>query len=167
MENRRTKIVINPKFQQQYAIISVVLTVFLTNILIIFMSLGPGEQTLELTGASAWAIGIFELVLLVGVWYGTLKASHKVAGPVYKFAQHLKAVGSGDIWTRVSLRQGDMFQEEADLINASLDQLQEKVQAVQNAAKVIELSRADGGPTSDQIDKLMTATAALRTAREG
>ena len=167
MENRRTKIVINPKFQQQYAIISVVLTVFLTNILIIFMSLGPGEQTLELTPATAWAIGIFELVLLVGVWYGTLKASHKVAGPVYKFAQHLKAVGAGDIWTRVSLRQGDMFQEEADLINASLDQLQEKVQAVQNAAKVIELSRADGGPTPDQIDKLMTATAALRTAREG
>lgn len=166
MENRRKRIVINPKFQQQYAIISVVLTVFLTNILIIFMSLGPGEQTLELSPTTAWAIGIFELVLLVGVWFGTLKASHKVAGPVYKFAEHLKALGAGEVWTRVSLRQGDMFQEEANSINTSLDQLQEKVQAVHNAAQVIQLSQSDGGPTVEQVEKLMAATAALRTARE-
>ena len=166
MDNRRKRIVINPKFQQQYAIVSVVLTVFLTNILIIFLSLGPGEQKLELSPGTAWAIGIFELVLLAGVWYGTLKATHKVAGPVYKFVQHLKALGDGEVWTRVALRQGDMFQEEAESINASLDKLQQKVQAVQDAAKVIQLSQADGGPTADQLEKLMAATAALRTERE-
>jgi hypothetical protein len=166
MDNRRKRIVINPKFQQQYAIVSVVVTVFLTNILIIFLSLGPGEQKLELSPGTAWAIGIFELVLLAGVWYGTLKATHKVAGPVYKFSQHLKALGDGEVWTRVALRQGDMFQEEAESINASLDKLQAKVQAVHDAAKVIQLSQADGGVTADQVGKLMAATAALRTKRE-
>ena len=166
MEHRRKRIVINPRFQQQYAVDSVVLTVFLTNVLIIFLSLGPGEQKLELSSATAWAIGIFELVLLAGVWFGTLKATHKVAGPVYKFAQHMKALGAGDVWTRVSLRKGDMFQDEADSINASFDKLQEKVQAVQDAAKVIQLSLADGGPTADQVEKLMAATAAFRTERE-
>lgn len=60
-----------------------------------------------------------------------------------------------------------MFQAEADSINASLDQLQEKVQAVQDAAKAIQLSQSDGGPTAAQIEKLMAATGALRTAREG
>ncbi|MEE4144889.1 MAG: hypothetical protein V2I26_08825 [Halieaceae bacterium] len=167
MENRRKKILINPRFQQQYAIISVVLTVILTNVLIIFMSLVPGEQALELSPAMAWGIGIFELVLLVGVWFGTIRASHKVAGPVYKFTQQLKALGAGEVWTRIALRQGDMFQAEADSINASLDQLQEKVQAVQDAAKAIQLSQSDGGPTAAQIEKLMAATGALRTAREG
>lgn len=67
MENRVKKILINPRFQQQYAIISVILTVVLTNVLIIFMSLVSGEQALKLRPAMAWGIGIFELVLLVGV----------------------------------------------------------------------------------------------------
>jgi methyl-accepting chemotaxis protein len=166
MHNRRTKIVINQKFQQQYAVAIVMLTVLLTNLFIIFRSLLPSEQALELSSTEAWSIGIFELILVAVVWYGALKVSHKIAGPIFNFTRQLKAVGAGDLWTRISLRQGDMFQEEADQINAGLAQLQDKVEAVHAAAKALQQTQTDGGATDAQIDKLMTALAELRTERE-
>ena len=166
MQNRRSQIVINQKFQHQYAMIIVVLTVFLTNLAIILLSLIPSEHPLELTSTAAWAIGIFELILVVGAWYGTLRASHKIAGPVFVFTRQLNAVGAGDLWARISLRDSDMFQEEAAAINASLEQLQAKVEAVQGAAKELQDTLTDGGATSAHMAKLTTALAALRTARE-
>lgn len=166
MDNRRKTIVINRKFQQQYAILVVVMTVILTNLFIIYLSLFSGGQPLELSSSEAWAIAIFELVLVVGVWYGSLRASHKVAGPVYKFTQQLKLVGSGQLWARIHLRKGDAFQEEAAAINASLDQLQARVEAVQNAADALTRAQAGGGDIAVPLAALGTELAALRTARE-
>ena len=116
MDNRRKQIVINRKFQQQYAIMIVALTVFLTNIFIIVQSLFPGDNTPELTSTAAWTIGLIELVLVIGVWYGSLKSTHKIAGPVYVISRQMKLVGAGELWARISLRQKDMFQEEAAAI---------------------------------------------------
>lgn len=166
MDNRRKKIVINPKFQQQYAVIIATMTVFLTNILIIFRSLFPGENPLELTSAEAWTIGILELVLVAGAWYGSLKASHKIAGPVFIFARQIKAVGAGELWTRVSLRKTDMFQEEAASINASLEQLQARVEAVKQAAQSLQQTQAGSADYAAGLDSLMSHLAKLHTARE-
>lgn len=166
MQNRRTKIVINQKFQHQYALVVVVLAVFLTNLFIILQSLIPSEQTLELSFQAALAIGVIEIVLIVGVWYGALKATHKIAGPVYVFTQRLKALGAGDLWVRISLRDGDMFQEEAAAINASLEQLQSKVEAVQSAANALQSVQPDAGANGDDLARLLAALAALRTVRE-
>jgi methyl-accepting chemotaxis protein len=166
MQNRRKKIVINQKFQYQYAVIIVALTVLLANSFIILRSLIPSEQALELSANVAWAIGIFEIILVVGVWYGSLKATHRIAGPIYIFARQIKAVGAGDLWARISLRDGDMFQQEAAVINASLDQLQSKVEAVQDAARLLQEAQGEEGAVRAGINTLMSAVGALRTARE-
>ncbi len=166
MDNRRKQIVINRKFQQQYAIMIVALTVFLTNIFIIVQSLFPGDNTPELTSSAAWTIGLIELVLVIGVWYGSLKSTHKIAGPVYVISRQMKLVGAGELWARISLRQKDMFQEEAAAINASLDQLQARVEAVQQAARALQQAHAGGQDTAPQLEHLVTELAALRTVRE-
>jgi len=166
MDNRRKQIVINRKFQQQYAIMIVALTVFLTNIFIIVQSLFPGDNTPELTSTAAWTIGLIELVLVIGVWYGSLKSTHKIAGPVYVISRQMKLVGAGELWARISLRQKDMFQEEAAAINASLDQLQARVEAVQQAARALQQAQAGGQDTGPQLAQLGTALAALRTVQE-
>lgn len=166
MDNRRKQIVINKKFQQQYAIIIVAMTVFLVNISIIFQALFPGEQPFELSTTSAWSIGLVELVLVIGVWYGSLRSTLKIAGPVYVITRQLKAVGAGDLWARISLRQGDMFQEEAAAINASLDQLQARVDAAQKAAELVRHAQAEGRDTADHVEQLISEMAALRTVRE-
>lgn len=166
MDNRRRQIVVNREFQQHYAVITVVMTVLLANIFIIFRALLPGDQPMELTSTAAWTIAIVELILIIGAWYGSLKATHKIAGPVFIFARQLKAVGEGDLWTRISLRKKDMFQEEATAINASLEQLQGKVEAVRNAAENLQQAQTNDTDTGAAMEKLMTELATLRTARE-
>jgi methyl-accepting chemotaxis protein len=164
MDNQRKQIVINRKFQHQYAILIVALTVFLTNLVIVIQSLLPSEQPLQLSSTTAWTIGLIELFLIIGAWYGSLKSTHKIAGPVYVITRQLKAVGDGDLCARISLREKDMFQEEAATINASLDQLQAKVETVQRAARALQLSLANGDGTGASMEQLVTGLAALRTA---
>jgi len=166
MQSRRKKIVINQKFQQQYALAIVALTVVVANIFIILQSLIPSEQQLELSTGAAWAIGLFEIALVLGVWYGALKATHKVAGPIYVFVRELKRVGAGDLSARIALREKDMFREEATAINAGLEQLEIKVETVQKAATALRQAHAEGGATDAQIESLMAALGALRTGRE-
>lgn len=166
MDNRRKKIVINKKFQHQYALIVVVMTVFLTNIVIIFRSLFPGDQPFELSSSLALTIGLLELVLVVGAWYGSLRASHKIAGPVFVITRQLRAVGGGDLWVRISLRKGDMFREEAEAINASLQELQGRVAAVKSAAQDAKHARESGVDAAAALDRLLSELAMLRTSRE-
>lgn len=166
MDNRRKQIVINKKFQHQYAILIVAMTVFLINIVIIVQSLLPSEQPLGLDSTTAWTIGLIELVVIIGAWYGSLKSTHKIAGPVYVITRQMKAIGNGELYSRITLRENDMFQEQAATINASLDQLQARVEAVQHAAQALQQSLADGHDTGTGIEQLITALAALQTARE-
>ena len=166
MDNRRKQIVINSKFQHQYAIMIVAMTVFLTNVVILVQSLLPSEQPLEISSTTAWTIGVIELTLIIGAWYGSLKSTHKIAGPVYVITRQLKSVGDGDLFARISLRERDMFQAEAAMINASLDQLQAKVEAVQRAAQAMQRSLAHRDDTGPSMEQLFTELAALRTERE-
>lgn len=166
MDNRRQQIVINKKFQFQYAIVVVAMTIFLTNLVIIFQSLFPSDGALEMSSTQAWAIGLIELMLVIGVWYGSLKSSHKVAGPLFVITRQLKAVGAGDLWARISLRERDMFQEEAAAINESLDQLGARVEAVQVAAETVRQAQASGKDASTQMEKLFSELATLRLSKE-
>jgi type IV pilus assembly protein PilA len=167
MKSRRTKIVINRKFQHHYAFTIVVMTVFLVNLFIIFRSIFLSEQPMELSSAEAWGIGIAELILVIGAWFGSLKATHKIAGPVYVLARQINAFCKGDLGARISLRQGDMFQDEAAAINSSLDKLQTQLDTVQNAAEVLQQAQLAGGDTSAQIKTLLLELTALRTASDG
>lgn len=51
----------------------------------------------------------------------------KVAGPVYRIEEDLKAVQNGDLSKRIKLREGDPMQSLADTINKTLDNLQDKI----------------------------------------
>ena len=166
MDNRRQQIVINKKFQFHYAIIVVAMTIFLANMVILFQSLLPSDRVLEMSSTQAWTIGLIELMLVIGVWYGSLKSSHKVAGLIFVITRQLKAVGAGDLWARISLRERDMFQEEAAAINESLDQLGARVEAVQVAAETVRQAQASGKDASTQMEKLFSELATLRLSKE-
>jgi len=163
MTNRRKQVIINKKFQQHYAVVSVAVTVLLTNVFILFQALVPGEQVVELSFGTAWGIGAVELVLVLGAWFGALRASHKVAGPVFVFERQIEAVAAGNLRARISLRKDDMFREEADAINASLDRLQHRVESLRGAARAVLQARAGSGATPDQFDALERALAGFDT----
>ena len=83
MDNRRKTFVINKQFQYQYSLLVVALTILGTNIFLIIQMLFPGEQPLSITTKMAVLIGGIELMVILAVWYGSLKLTHRIAGPVY------------------------------------------------------------------------------------
>ena len=96
MDNRRTTIVINKKFQYQYSLLIVALAVLLVNGFIIVRMVFPGEEPLDLSTTMAITIAAIELALIAAIWYGSLKASQRISGPVYGFARAVTRLGAGD-----------------------------------------------------------------------
>ena len=67
-------------------------------------------------------------VCFIAVTLGGLILSHKIAGPVYRFGEYLKAINKGDSPHRPKFRYGDFFPELEDY----LDEFHTKHENIQN-----------------------------------
>ena len=167
MQNRRKTIVINKKFQHHYAIVLVAMTVLATNIIIIIGGiLLPDEQRLHLSSSMSLVIGLIELFLVAGVWFASIRSTHRIAGPVYVFSRQLRAFGAGDLTTRIHLRDHDMFQDEAVEINNGLAQLNSTVLELKALVAEVQSSHSSGADAAPALEKLSQTVAALRTEEE-
>lgn len=75
------------------------------------------------------------LGFVVATIYVTLYVSHKIGGPLYRFSQDLKEIGSGKLSVRIRLRQYDQLRDFAQTINTM-------VQNLENSAVEVERSMA-------------------------
>ncbi|MDX1734212.1 MAG: hypothetical protein R3228_07590, partial [Halioglobus sp.] len=112
----------------------------------------------------AIGIGLVQLLLVLGIWYGSLKATHRIAGPVYVFKRELVRLGQGDLTARIELRDTDMFQEEALAINGSIDALRERVQRLKLRANQLQEAQSTGGDISNALGQLQADLAELLTS---
>ena len=154
MDNRRRTIVINKKFQYQYSLLIAALAVLLVNGFIIIRMLIPGEQPLALTTSMAAGLAAVEFILIAAIWYGSLKASHRIAGPVYVFAREIGKLGTGDLTASISLRDKDMFQPEAEQMNSSIAALQNKINAVKKLSDQLQQADSTSGEISSIAEQL-------------
>jgi methyl-accepting chemotaxis protein len=154
MDNRRTTIVINKKFQYQYSLLIVALAVLLVNGFIIVRMVFPGAEPLYLSTPMAVAIAAVELILIAAIWYGSLKASHRIAGPVYVFAREVARLGAGDLNAAIALRDTDMFQAEAQQMNDSFAALRARIAAVKTLSGQLQSARAAGADVDPLVEKL-------------
>jgi methyl-accepting chemotaxis protein len=161
MDNRRTTIVINKKFQYQYSLLIVALAVLLVNGFIIVRMVFPGDEPLDLTTPMAITIAAVELILIAAIWYGSLKASHRIAGPVYVFAREVGRLGAGDLNARIALRETDMFQSEAQQMNDSFAALRARIGAIKALSGQLQAARAAGTDIGPLVEKLATELSAF------
>jgi methyl-accepting chemotaxis protein len=161
MDNRRTTIVINKKFQYQYSLLIVALAVLLVNGFIIVRMVFPGDEPLDLTTPMAITIAAVELILIAAIWYGSLKASHRIAGPVYVFAREVGRLGAGDLNARIALRESDMFQSEAQQMNDSFAALRARIGAIKALSGQLQAARAAGTDIGPLVEKLATELSAF------
>lgn len=164
MDNRRNTIVINKKFQYQYSLLIAALAVLLINGFIIIRMLFPGEQPLALTTSMASGLATVEFILVASIWYGSLKASHRIAGPVYVFSREIAKLGTGDLTARISLRDKDMFQPEAEQMNNSITTLRTKISAVKELSEQLQQAQAAGGDISSIVEQLTAKLSTFTTA---
>jgi len=147
MGNRRHRIVINSSFQYQYALLAVATSVLLVNLFVIVNALLPGSEGFLLSTQHILLIAGLEIILIGGVWWGSLAASHKIAGPVYVIVQQMEKLAEGDLTARVRLRKKDMFRLEAVVINQCIEELQEHLLEVKTIAQKLKTNmtvRSDG-----------------------
>lgn len=164
MDNRRNTIVINKKFQYQYSLLIAAGAVLLVNGFLIAQILFPGDTPLRLPTHIALAIGAVELLLILAIWYGSLRASHRIAGPVHVFTRELAKLGQGDLTCAIALRDTDMFRIEGDAINGSIAALREKLTHIKALAAQIHQAETGGGDISGHITELREALNALKTS---
>ena len=84
-----------------------------------------------------WPAVILAMIL---IFLHSVRASHKVAGPLYRFKLVLEALKEGEISSPISIRKGDYLHQEADLINQVLENLRQNLEGLQQAQE--QLSQA-------------------------
>ena len=158
MDNRRKTIVINKPFQYQHSLMIAALAVLLLNGFLIARLLFPGDTPLGLSSSQLTGLGVLELLLVAAVWYACLKASHRIAGPVYVFAREVARLGKGDLNARIILREKDNFRPEAEQMNASITALRGRIAALKDLSAELQKAQqsgADPGPITARLDKAL------------
>ena len=93
---------------------------------------------------------------------------HRVAGPVYRFRQVLKRMGSGEIPSEVHLRRRDFFKETAEELNRVIQVLKDFDHASQKIDNLLVQLPKDALPAdmSNQIREIHSALVQLRKPPE-
>ena len=164
MDNRRTTIVINKQFQYQFALLLAAMAVLLLNGFLIVGILFPGEQPLDLPTPTIIGIAAVELALIACIWYWSIKASHRIAGPMYVITREIDKLGSGDMTARVNIREKDLFQPEAQRMNDSIAALQAKIITVKALAEQLQQAQASGGDSGDIVSEIVNELSDFNTA---
>lgn len=150
MQNRRKTIVVNKQFQYQYSVLIAALCVLLVNAFIIFeMVFGAG--LLDLSSKMALGIAAVELVIVGGTWWVSMVTTYRIAGPVYVFTREIARLAEGDLTAHATLRDGDMFQDEARQINESMVTLRKRIQSIKSLARQLEDAGADEEAVRSQL----------------
>ncbi len=161
VRSRRKQIVVNQKYQYQHGLLVVALTVLGTNLFLILRLIFPGDAPFVLNSKTAAGLGVAELVLIAGAWYGSLRMTHRVAGPMFVIAREIARLGRGDLTAHITLREKDMFREEACSMNDSFAALRERVAAIQEIAA--RLSVTGNSEAEGTLAELRAALAELHT----
>ena len=140
MTDQRKQLRVKGKFQDR-VILDVILVIFvLVNLLIVFSVFAVESiqdlGRLKMTLAAGLAIG--EFGGLAVVYYLGLRASHKIAGPVFALERRLDELASGNLAARLQFRQGDHFKETADKLNSTVDVLSERIASVRLRAESLQ-----------------------------
>ncbi len=140
MSNGRKIYLINPKFQIKFSFFICSL-LFLVSIIYPFTiyelmdSIIHHLETISPNIAGDYKtrrsqLFLFLFLLQVGftglTFFICIFFSHKIAGPLYKLQKHLALIRDGQSRGPLFFRQGDYFQEIADDVNLTFDQLEER-----------------------------------------
>jgi methyl-accepting chemotaxis protein len=85
---------------------------------------------------------ISTLVIGLIVIMATLLASHKIAGPMFRFEQDIDRISTGDLKSRIDIRTGDQFQAIAVSLNKMIDSLNNKVADIKQDANALAMNEA-------------------------
>jgi len=101
----------------------------------------PSERTVPLGDQMRYLhdyIWIALILAMILIFLHSVRTSHRVAGPLYRFKVVLEALKEGEISSPIRIRKGDYLHEEADLINQVLESLRQNLEGLQQAQEQLK-----------------------------
>ncbi|MEN8259317.1 MAG: methyl-accepting chemotaxis protein [Pseudomonadota bacterium] len=167
MKNRRYTLVVDKDFQYNQISKAILTMIILGNTALVILLLllkSEAVQLLDITAATILAIS--ELLMVAGIFYLGLKATHRIAGPALAVKNALEQLGNGDLTARVTLRETDYLQDIGDSFNANAERLDSKIKTIQALARSLNAS-LDGNDGGVQMARdLERALAAFNTRND-
>ena len=151
--DRRRTLVINRKLQLGILFTSLSHVVFVTAVvtLALFAPLvlrlrNPNWDSPETTNAALQILYLHEtfwlpaLLAVLVVLMNSIRMSHKIAGPIYRFRRVCEAMKAGVVPKPIVLRKGDQLRAEIDEVNAMLDSWRGAVEQVRRDTSALDES---------------------------
>lgn len=118
---------------------------------------------------SFWPIASIGVVV---VSVGSVRFSHRIAGPMVRFKRNLRLLADGKLTPPLRTRNGDLMQEEVAALNAAVHGVAQRVDAVRSAQLALrrELTivlDASDAQARQQLHPLIDACEALELAVRG
>lgn len=136
---KRKQMYVKRQFQQSMLLQSILLTFIVVNVIVmaVFWAIDSFPDLQQLKFYLAFAVATLEIVGFIAIYQLNLKASHRIAGPVFSMERSLGQIENGDLTTKVSLRSTDQFPETAQQLNATVDSVRRRVNKSQYLAAQI------------------------------
>jgi methyl-accepting chemotaxis protein len=163
MENRRTKLLVNPVQQRRFVMGAVLTGIILINLTVI-LTVIFNPLLLEVVEINhLMFLGSIEIVTVFGIAYFSLILSHKVAGPAYALTRDLKRLAGGDLTVEIRLRDGDFNMEAAEALNFTAEMLRTRMKAIKLELAKLEARQNIDEDTRQTVEQLLHDVAYFKT----
>ncbi len=156
MHEQRKLLFVKHKFQKTMILEVMLITFIILNVLVIagFILLDRVPNLHQYKEHIGLSIAAFEVVGFYLVYRYNLRASHRIAGPLFSLQRNLKSMQSGDISFTMEVRQDDQFHELSDQMNHTIESLRVHIENIRTLA--IELQQQPGNQqtANDLVNEL-------------
>ena len=156
MDERRSLLIVKHEFQKTMILEVILITFILINILVLsgfvlldyIPNLHQNKEYIGLTVAGFEVIGFFI------VYRYNLRASHRIAGPLFNLQRNLKCIETGNIGFTMEIRQDDQFHELSDQMNKTVSSLRERMERLQVLASTLQQQPGNQQVANDLVSEL-------------
>ena len=140
MGEKRSQLYVKRHFQQSMILEVLLITFILINIIVMvgYLMIDSIANIQQLKEYLAYSVAGLEIMGFLLVYRYNLKASHRIAGPIFTTERCLKSIESGDLAFAMKLRKKDQFHELGEQMNTTVDQLRERIDKAQELAKQLQ-----------------------------
>jgi methyl-accepting chemotaxis protein len=162
MKDRRRKLLIEG-YQYRFAMASLLVMIILINSVLIlgYLANGPLRQP---GWVQAAAVAVVEVVALAVTFYLTMRATHRLAGPILSLKRSAAAFGEGDLSVVLTFRKGDYLHDVADVLNASIGKLQARISAVKALTAQLQQEVSGQERAADLVARIEEELHCFKTA---
>lgn len=161
---KRNQLYVKRQFQQSMLLQALLITFIIVNVVVmaIFWAMDYFADLQQMKIYLACTIATLELVGFITLYRLNLRASHRIAGPIFSMERCLQQIEEGNLTSTLQLRKTDNFQETAEQLNATVRSVRSRVNQAQYLAEQI---RQHPDKSEQLAEKLIEELAFFNTTK--